>query len=294
MTVDELINYYPMVSIEDGYENLPVINQSSSESGAWVRARRTPKSDTWFMVNDNMNSQLISPGNVIVVDRDKNFINNMVEIPFTADERKPLRLDAMYSNEINNNSTQLSRFTRADVNAFVNSCLTNFKNGNHDLGSNSYWQIETSERKEGITLGGTIKGVNFTGSAGRNKTVTVAYMKQIMYTVSLNNEYSRPSDIFTDRVDVGNFQSNINKTAGGSPAIIDAVRYGRLITIWAVQEGNEPVSLSVDNFNLSLSRTNKSTKFHMRVYGGVAGDQQFNIDTDSQQTIKNALATMNK
>ena len=292
MTVDELINYYPMVSIEDGYENLPVINQSSSESGAWVRARRTPKSDTWFMVNDNMNSQLISPGNVIVVDRDKNFINNMVEIPFTADERKPLRLDAMYSNEINNNSTQLSRFTRADVNAFVNSCLTNFKNGNHDLGSNSYWQIETSERKEGITLGGTIKGVNFTGSAGRNKTVTVAYMKQIMYTVSLNNEYSRPSDIFTDRVDVGNFQSNINKTAGGSPAIIDAVRYGRLITIWAVQEGNEPVSLSVDNFNLSLSRTNKSTKFHMRVYGGVAGDQQFNIDTDSQQTIKNALATM--
>lgn len=290
MTVDELIRQYPMVSIEDGYSSPPQLTQSTNELGAWVRASRTPKSDTWFMVNERMNSQLIYPGNVIMVDRNKNFINNMVEIPFMAEERKVLRLDAKYSNEMNDSSSQLSRFTRADVNAFVDRCLTHYKNGSHDLSSNTSWSFERTERKEGITLGGTIKGVDFSGSIGRNKTVTVAYMKQIMYTVSLNNEYSRPSDIFTDRIDVNKFQSNINKTPGGAPAIIDAVRYGRIITIWAIQEGNEAATLNVDKFKLSVSNTKDSTRYYLRIYGGVAGDQQYNIyNTNKKEEIQKAL-----
>ena len=292
MTVDELIRQYPLVSIEDGYSTPPQLTQSINESGAWVRASRVPKSDIWFIVNKNMNSQLIYPGNVILVDKNKNFTKNMVEIPFTSAERKVLRLDARYSNEVNDSSSRLSGFTRADVNAFVNKCLTNYKNGSHDLSSNTSWAFEQTERKEGITLGGTIKGVNFEASAGgRNKTVSVAYMKQIMYTVSLNNEYSRPSDIFTDKVDVGKFQSNINKNPGGTPAIIDAVRYGRIITVWAIQEGNEPVSLSVDKyFKLSLSHTNKSTRYSLRVYGGMAGEQYLNIfNTDDANVIQKAL-----
>ena len=140
------------------------------------------------MVNEEMNSRYIYPGNVILVDKDKNFTKNLVEVPFLANERKPLRLDAKYSNELSNSSTLLSSFTRADVNTFVDACLTNFKESKHDLGSNTSWTYESTERKEGITLGGTIKGVKFSGSIGRNKTVTVAYMKQVMYTVSLNNE----------------------------------------------------------------------------------------------------------
>ena len=201
MTVDELIRQYPLVSIEDGYSTPPQLTQSINESGAWVRASRVPKSDIWFIVNKNMNSQLIYPGNVILVDKNKNFTKNMVEIPFTSAERKVLRLDARYSNEVNDSSSRLSGFTRADVNAFVNKCLTNYKNGSHDLSSNTSWAFEQTERKEGITLGGTIKGVNFEASAGgRNKTVSVAYMKQIMYTVSLNNEYSRRPETITFRI----------------------------------------------------------------------------------------------
>ena len=280
-----------MVNIEDGYSEPPLIYQNANELGAWVRASRRPKSDTWFMVNENMNSQLIYPGNVIMVDKDKKFTNNMVEIPFLSEERKVLRLDARYSNEVNNNSSQLSGFTRADVNAFVDKCLTNYKNGNHDLSSNTTWSFEQTERKEGINLGGTIKGVSFDASAGRNKTVTVAYLKQIMYTVSLNNEYSRPSDIFTDKVDVEKLRNNINKTSGGSPALIDAVRYGRIITVWAVQESNEPAALNVDKyFKLTLSHTNKSTRYYLRVYGGVAGDQELNVfNTSDQKKIQESL-----
>ena len=290
MTVDELIGQCPNVYIEDGYSSPPQIFQNANEAGAWIRASRKSKSDTWFMVNDNMNSQLIYPGNVIMVDKNKNFINNMVEIPFLAEERKVLRLDAKYSNEIKDSSSWLSKFTRADVNAFVDRCLTNYKNGSHDLSSHTSWIFEQNEKKEGISIGGTIKGVDFDGSIGRNKTVTVAYMKQIMYTVSLNNEYGRPSDIFTDRIDVNKFQSNINKTPGGTPAIIDAVRYGRIITIWAIQEGNEPATLNVDKFKLTVSKTNKSTRYYLRIYGGVAGDQNLNIFNASKvDEVKKAL-----
>lgn len=115
-----------------------------------------------------------------------------------------------------------------------------------------------------------------------------------MYTVSLNNEYSDASDLFTPSLDLPKFQRNIEKNGRGcSPAVIDAVRYGRLITLWAVQEGNKPVSLSIDKFfNLTVNDCQQKTKFHLRVYGGIAGDQNFNIDTDSAKNIEQALHSL--
>lgn len=304
MTLDELIKQFPAFTIEDGYANPPSILQNANEEGAWVRARRTPSNGIWYMVNDEVNNQLIYPGNIIVVDKFNSFTTKPVEIPFKSEERKKLRFDAKYSNEISDVYKQLVGFTRADVNSFVNACLTNYKKGNHDLASNSRWHYEQSDRKEGITLGGTIKGVDFSGELGsRNKTVTVAYMKQEMYTISLNNEYSSASDIFSDKMDLKKFAENTYKHCRrrgfnkywytGAPAIIDAVKYGRIIALWVVQEGNRPASLSIDKlFKLSVGGTNSSTKYHLRVYGGVAGDQNFCISTDNKETIENALKEM--
>ena len=120
-------------------------------------------------------------------------------------------------------------------------------------------------------------------------------MKQIMYTVSLDNTVSEPSDIFTDKVDLDKFKTNIVKGGGGTPAIIDAVRYGRVVAVWMEQEGNEAPSLSIDEYcKVSVGSTNDSTRFYIRVYGGVAGDQQFAIDTDNKKTLENTLSTLMK
>ena len=291
INLNNMINSYPMINVEDGYAIPPTIHQSASETGAWVRGSRGTKSGIWFMLGEEMNGQLIYPGNVILVDKDQKFTKNMVEIPFNGPERKPLRFDAKYSNEMPNDSTVLNSFTRADVNIFVNKCLTNYKNGSHDLPSNSTWQIERSERKEGISLGGTIKGVSFDLNASRNKTVTVAYLKQEMYTISLNNEYSDASEIFTDKVDIDKFRRNIDKNPGGIPAIIDAVKYGRIISLWAYQEGNEPATLNVDKyFKLTVTNTNKTTRYFLRVYGGVAGDTKLEFSNyDSVDAVQNVL-----
>ena len=294
MTVNELINQYPSNNIiEDGYASPPLIYQSPEETGAWVRGMRPEKSGIWFMVNQEMNSQVIYPGNVILVDREREFTRRMIEIPFSSVERKSLRLDAKYSNEVGNSTEVISNFTRADVKHFVDACLTKYKDGSHDLGSNTQWQYESTDRKEGIALGGSIKGVEFTGTAcKKNQTITVAYLKQEMYTVSLNNEYSTPSDIFTDRVDVEKFKYNIS-TNRGTPAIIDAVKYGRIIAIWAVQEGKDPITLGVDNsFKLSIGNAKKSAKFYLRVYGGIAGKDKFVMSDGSAEEIKEILPNM--
>ena len=289
--IDEFISQYPTIKIEDGYNDPPTLQTTNDES-VWVRGKRQTDHDMWFMVDDKINEQLIYPGNVILVDKDKKFTRNMVEIPYYADERKNLMMDAKYSNEISD-GREIVSFTRAGVNAYVSRCLTNFKKGSHDLASNSRWEYRSSNRVEGITLGGTIKSVSFSAKMSRNKTVTVAYMKQIMYTVSLDNTLSNPSDIFTDKVDINKFKSNIQKGGGGTPAIIDAVRYGRIITIWIEQEGNEAPSISVDKyFTLSAGRTNDTTKYHVRIYGGVAGDQQFALDTSSEDELKKTLSLL--
>ncbi len=292
--VNELVKKYPMIPVEDGYNDPPVLKQEPNKEGVWVRALRQPKhpDGIWFMVNDEINNQLIYPGNIVLVDKEKDFTKNMKEIPFRSGERKPLRFDAKFSTK--NSSTVLNSFTRVDVNDFVDDCLREFKEKGYELASNTAWEYEQSTRTEGITLGGTIKGINFSGSAlERNKTVTVAYMKQIMYTVSLDNQYSNASDLFTDQVNLDQFKQNIDKNGGAgivAPAIIDAVRYGRLITVWAVQEGNKPVSLSIDKmFNISVGDTQNNTKFILRVYGGKAGEENFSLSSDSEETIENAL-----
>lgn len=290
--IDKLIASYPTIKIEDGYSQAPSLAQTTAnDESVWLRARRTASEGIWFLVDDKVNPQLICPGNIILVDKNKDFTKNMVEIPFLAKERKSLPFDAKYTNEVNDSSTNIP-FTRANVNTFINKCLTNYKNGNHDLASNSSWHYERSEHSEGISLGGSIKSVEFSASASRNKTVTVAYMKQIMYTVSLDNVLSEPSDIFTDNVDIAKFKSNIAKGGNGTPAIIDAVNYGRVIMLWAVQEGNQPPSLSIKDFKVSFGNTNSTTKYYLRVYGGVAADDKFNITTDSKEDITNALKEM--
>ena len=119
MTINELIKSYPTIKIEDGYQTPPSITQSTKEEGAWVRASRTPKSGIWFMLNEETNSQLIFPGNIILVDKNKNFTSNMVEIPFTAEERKILPLDARYSNEMGDTKSNLKEYTRSCVAAQV-------------------------------------------------------------------------------------------------------------------------------------------------------------------------------
>lgn len=287
--IDQFVSQYPKIQIEDGYNNPQIKLPSTSDDSVWVRGVRTPEQSIWFMVDGKINEQLIYPGNVVLVDKNKNFTRNMVEIPFRAEERKSLPLDAKYANEMNDGHA-IVNFTRAGVNAYVSRCLTNFKNGSHDLASNSRWEYRSSNRIEGITLGGTIESVSFSGKMSRNKTVTVAYMKQVMYTVSLDNTISTASDIFTDKVDIEKFRSNIQKGGGGTPAIIDAVKYGRIIAIWIEQEGNEAPSISVDKyFSLSVGKTNNTTRYHIRVYGGIAGDQQFAIDTDSKEALKRNL-----
>lgn len=292
MTINELIKSYPTIKIEDGYQTPPSITQSTKEEGAWVRASRTPKSGIWFMLNEETNSQLIFPGNIILVDKNKNFTSNMVEIPFTAEERKILPLDARYSNEMGDTKSNLKEYTRSCVNAYISNCLTNFKKGSHDLSSNTKWIYESSERVEGISIGGSIKSIDFAGDISHNKTVTVAYMKQEMYQVSLDNTISESSDIFTDKVNIEKFRNNITKGGSGTPAIIDTVKYGRIVALWVVQEGNQAPTISIDKFKLSIGKTNKTTRYYLRVYGGVAGDQKFNISTDSKETIKNALEEM--
>lgn len=289
--INEFINRCPVFSVEDGYATPPKIHQNANDAGVWVRGFRESKKGTWFMIDDNVNNQYIYPGNIILVDRDKKFTQNMVQIPFEASERKPLRLDARYSSEMPNGSTTLNSFTRADVNNFVSQCLTNFKKSEHDLASNTNWQYESSKRTEGITLGGTIEGIKFSGSAFQsNKTVAVAYLRQEMYTISVNNEYSYASDLFTDKVDTEKFRRNIkiNSNDVAAPAIIDAVKYGRIISLWVVQEGNEPASLNVDDyFNVTVNHTNKSTKYHLHVFGGIAGTQS--TETDSLENVQNVL-----
>ena len=289
--LNDFVNHFPVFSVDDGFDTPPKIQQNANESGAWVRGFRESKKGAWFMIDENVNNQYIYPGNIILVDKDKRFTQNMVPIPFEASERKPLRLDARYSSEIPNGSTTLNSFTRADVNNFVSQCLTTFKNSSHDLASNTNWQYESSQRSEGITLGGTIKGIKFSGSAfERNKTVVIAYLRQEMYTISVNNEYSYASDLFTDKVDAEKFRRNvsINVDNVAAPAIIDAVKYGRIISLWVVQEGNEPAKLNVDDyFNLTVNNTNKTTKYYLRVFGGIAGSQS--TDTDSLEKAQNVL-----
>ncbi len=289
--INDFVNRCPVFSVEDGFASPPKIHQNANDAGVWVRGFRESKKGTWFIIDDNVNNQYIYPGNIILVDKDKKFTQNMVQIPFEASERKPLRLDARYSSEIQNGSTTLNSFTRADVNNFVSQCLTTFKNSGHDLASNTNWQYESSKRTEGITLGGTIEGIKFSGSAFQsNKTVAVAYLKQEMYTISVNNEYSYASDLFTDKVDTEKFRRNImiNSNDVATPAIIDAVKYGRIISLWVVQEGNEPASLNVDDyFNVTVNNTNKSTKYHLHVFGGIAGTQS--TETDSLENVQNVL-----
>ena len=280
LTLNGILNNRPLVTFEDGSRNFAnnVIHDDGG-TGAWLRGTREEQENVvTYTFPHSVTTMVPSPdyylGAIILVDN--NFRSAQpTKVVLGEAERKPLSMFA--TNTFTNQYFDGVRPTAKEMNNKRNDYIQNYLKKVTDqtkLPSKTRMEMKDFDSADGISIGGSIKGVDFGFTLGeRTKKVRVYTFSQVLYSMSLDDTYKRGSEFFSDQLNVSEFKNAIKHY---SPAIISNVDYGKVAYLAIASDDNSAMSVNITQSEVlsgtaSIGKSAKNCTFKAIVLGGVAG-----------------------
>lgn len=273
--INQMMAYREMPELEDGFASLDnVCIPETNSSGALLKGQREEALGvTEYLFprsNSNMPSTDYYPGTILIVD--ENFRNRLPnKLTFEEQERKPLNfICSLPSTGLTLNFDNVLP-TERNLTKRRLEFITKYSQVMKEAALPSISQIKTYsyENANGISIGGSIKGIDFNlAGLSRKKTVKIFEFKQILYSISLDDTYKKASDFFTSKLDLSAFKKSLGAY---SPAIIDTVHYGKIAYIAVSSEDKSALNVTVNSVTGAIGGETKNCKFTAISIGGVAG-----------------------
>ena len=301
LTLDGILNNRPITTFEDGMRNFAnAAVHDDGGTGAWLRGTRQEQLGVVtytfpHSVTNKAPSTDYYLGSVVLVDN--NFRTHQpTKVLFSDSERKKLSMYATISNHTDFFPDVLP--TAREMNNKRNEFVENYVNKispKKQIPSNTIIDFQDFESTDGISIGGSIKGVDFGFSSGeRKKRVRVYSFKQVLYTLALDDIYKKGSDFFSDKVNIAQFKDSIKHY---SPAIISTVYYGKVAYLAIASDDKSAMSVNISKTdfasgNATISGSTKKCTFKAIVLGGTAGSMNGNFNFDDLKDANKFLASI--
>lgn len=299
-TVDSVIERLTKdaTHLVDGSDTVPILpeNMERDREGAYIRGMRTEQLNVVrFVFPANTSNYYL--GNILLKsDIESFFSNSPIALRFSPNQRKPL---SFVPSVVMDDFSMLKNVSPTEMNVklamdrFLIKYKSWVKQHNFrlpEVASPKYYNFES---KEGINIGGTIKGVNFGASLFSSaRSITVVEFKQVLFSVSIDDVYEKGSD-FLQNITVGELQSKC--TIGGilyPPAIIETVYYGKAAYLCAVCEDKEKASFDIGEY-VKTGKSCGSSKWKLQVIvnGGRDNFPSGYLDRKNLQELINSMTT---
>lgn len=227
--------------------NLP--SQTASEAKepwAYMHVRRQPVDDfNYFAVNNMVQYDEYDfyPGAIFVVDKDRKFASLPQVIPFNEGDRKRVTCTGRFAGQ----SLKGVCTDETSMREAIESYISSYKQSGMNIPTKVETKTYYSNSVSGLSIGGTIKGVDFGFDTGKkNKTSKIIEIKQELFSISLNNNITSVKDLFTGKFTDEDFQNMVRTVGNNGPlAIMDTVTFGRVVYIVIEKESCTPPSLDI-------------------------------------------------
>ena len=300
-TVDSIVANRPIITFEDGTKNFAnMVIHDEGSTGAWLRGTRQAQSGviSYAFPHSPTNYSRSTDyylGSILLAD-DKFRTAQPSVVIFSEGERKPLdmfstisRIGCYYdgvlptAKEMNNKKNDFLEKYRGKV---------DLKTELPSITSVTYKDFESTD---GISMGGSIKGVDFGFStAERSKRVRVFEFKQVLFTFALNDTYTKASDFFTSKFDLAAFRKRIQHY---SPVIISAVNYGRSAYLAIASDDTSAMSVNISKTDFlsgkaNLTGSSKKCTFKAVIIGGTAGSMTGNMNLSDAREAQDFINSL--
>lgn len=221
--------------------------EEAKKPWAYMRARRLKPVDSfrYFAVNNltAIDEYDFYPGAIFVVDKDRKFASMPQIIPFQDGDRKRITCTGRFAGQTLKGICTDETTMREAIDSYV----SQYKQSGMNIPTKVTMTTNLSSSTSGISIGGSIKGVDFGfGSGTKNKTSKIIEIRQELYSISLNNNITSVKDLFTGNFDETDFQNMVRTVGNNGPlAIMDTVSFGRVVYIVIEKESNTPPNLDV-------------------------------------------------
>ncbi len=282
MTIDELLKDLSRNAFIEGTNNVMPLNESSSnETGAFLRGVRESQLGVcrYLFPANNSNYYL---GSILVADN--NFRSSMPKrIILREDERKPLTIvPSLYYKGLESEQGSMGSCipTESNMNIYRNKFVNTYKSKlteSNYAPSNTIIRSYSFDTTDGISIGGSIKGVDLGFNSGNTtRKVKVFEIKQILYSMSIGDTYRNASDFFTNNLDINAFSNGI--TTNGtrySPAYIETIYYGKVAYLAIASTDQKAMDASIgiqgNKLTTNFGKSFKRCEFSAIIRGGQSG-----------------------
>lgn len=282
----------------DGSANLPTLPtvMETNREGAYIRGSRTEQQNVVrFVFPPNTSNYYL--GNILLVNNNETFFSNSpIALRFSQNQRKPLSFVPSvvmddFSMLKNVNPTEMN--VKLAMDRFIIKYKNWVKQHNFRLPEVASPRCYNFESKEGINIGGTIKGVNFSASLFSSaRSITVVEFKQVLFSVSIDDVYQEGSD-FLQNITSSELREkcSINGVVN-PPAIIETVYYGKAAYLCAVCEDKNNASFDIGEY-VKNGSTGGSSKWKLQVIvnGGKDNFPSGYLDRKNLQELINSMST---
>ncbi len=262
--------------IEGQARPLQRLKPSPDGIGTYLSGKRTPEYNVhnYLFPKNDLNHYL---GSIVLVD-EKFRSENPTKVIIKESERKPLRITCSLGT-----SSAISSDVIVPSEANVNNFRHNFINRYiSNLNSRSFLarQLEINsyefDSQSGVSISGNISGVDFGfDSGGINKKVKVFELKQILYTMSIDDQYRELDDFITDKLSESALLGQLKGDRGTlcHPAYIETIRYGRVAYLAVSSTDSKALSINIGKTSFgsltsNIGKSHSKCEFSLIVRGG--------------------------
>ena len=300
-TLDAILNNRPITTLEDGTRNFAnMAITDSGSTGAWLRGTRQEQLGIISYTFPHNTTTMVPSsdyylGAIVLVDNQFR-THQPTKVVFSDSERKPLSMYATNS-RINlpfDNVLPTAKEMNNKKNAFLERYLTKVTDKTQ-LPSMTTIDYEDFESVDGISIGGSIKGVDFGFSSGEcKKRVRVYSFKQVLFSLALDDTYKRGSEFFSDKLNLPEFRAAMKHY---SPAIISTVHYGKVAYLAIASEDKSAMSVNISKSDFlsgkaTMSGASKKCTFKAIVLGGTVGTMNGTMDFSNLKEADNFLTSI--
>lgn len=295
-TIDQMMLYRDYTPIEDGFNDAKYISvpENEGETGAWLRGVRDPqKGIENFNLAKNTGLSFYC-GQVVKVDEDF-FEGKPRGINFYENERKPLDyICSLHKYGMRNQFDGIIPSAK-NVNRTLNEYTEKYRSkiaSEAKLPQNIEITHKVYDSSNGISLGGTIKGVSFNIGKTNSKFVQVFELRQKLFEVALDDTFKKASDYFTNSLNLPEFKKQLGHY---NAAIINRVDYGKIAYIAFVSKNKSAHQITISDFNGSIGGKVEDCQIYAFAVGGAttAGDVPSGYNKDTiKDFIKQFAKTM--
>ena len=303
-TLDQLVNNRPIIPYEDGADNFAsMVIHGEGDTGAWLRGERKPQDDVFcydFPHSNNMaRSSEYYLGAILLADN-KFRSAQPTKVNFYEYERKPLSVLSSVFNLSQTESFDNVLPTSKEMNNARRGFIQDYRKhvtAETNLESCTSVTFEDFESADGISVGGSIKGVDFGFTAAESKKrVRVFEFKQILYSMSLDDTYKKASDYFTDQLDINRFKEQMQHYA---PVIISTVHFGRIAYLAVSSNDKSAFGINISKTDVfdgkaSIGKSGRNCTFKAISVGGPAGSMTAKVSFDKADDAQSYLDSLCK